>query len=178
MFKLSSMNGSLRKDQLICPIPHRMMASSPCTERATHKSYANNHSYAVAGNEGEPSYEILEILLSKALRTRMIIMSNMSNRCHSLQHTWRREHPSNESQYGDQTNAKNSHPYFCGSPPTRSDNPLVRDAQFIRKGVPLPPVNLSQNTSCGASYGAKPLVRVEGFSSKNQESRRSLPAFA
>lgn len=147
MYALRNTNGSLRKDQLICPIPHRMMASGPCTARAIHKPYANNHSYGVAGNEGEPSYEILDILLS-------------------------------ESQYGDQTNVKSSQPFFCGSPPTRSDNPLVRDTQFIRKGVPLSPVNLSKNTSCGASYGAKPLVRVEGFASKNQESHCSLPALA
>jgi len=147
MYALSSMNGSLRKDQLICPIPDRMMASGPCTTRSIHKLYARNHSYAVAGNEGEPSYEILDILLNK-------------------------------SQYGDQTSVKNSHPYFYGSPPNRSDNPLVRDTQFIRKGVPSSPVNLSQNTSCGASYGAKPLVRVEGFASKNQDARCNLSALA
>lgn len=147
MYALSNMNGSLRKDQPICPMPRRVMTSGPCTARPIHKSYVKNHSYAMSGNEGEPSYEILEILLSK-------------------------------SQQGDQTNVKNSHPYFYGSPPTRSDNPLVRDTQFIRKGVPVSPVNLSQNTSCGASYGAKPLVRVEGFASKNQESHCNLPALA
>eukprot|EP00252_Welwitschia_mirabilis_P008700 TRINITY_DN2078_c0_g1_i1.p1 TRINITY_DN2078_c0_g1~~TRINITY_DN2078_c0_g1_i1.p1 ORF type:complete len:102 (-),score=20.37 TRINITY_DN2078_c0_g1_i1:408-713(-) len=72
----------------------------------------------------------------------------------------------------------NPHPYFLGSPPARADNPLVRDAQFTRKAVPVPSVNLSQKTSCGVSYGSKPLVRVEGFASKNQDTHCSLPALA
>ncbi|KAH9304401.1 hypothetical protein KI387_008805, partial [Taxus chinensis] len=135
MYQLTEINQSLEKGQLICPIPHRM-AMAPWAARETHKS---NNSYATAGNEEEPSYEILGIFLSK-------------------------------TQYGNQTTVNNSLPYFYGSPPMRSDNPLVQDVEFIRKGAPSSPVNMPQKTSCGASYVTKPSVRVEGFDLKGQKS--------
>ncbi|GLJ28136.1 hypothetical protein SUGI_0552710 [Cryptomeria japonica] len=142
MYQLTEINQRLEKGQLICPIPHRM-AMGPWAVRDIHES---NHSYATAGNEEEPSFEILGIFLSK------------------------------KSQYGDQTTVNNSVPYFYGSPPIRSDNPLVHDAEFIRKGAPSSPVNMSQKTSCGALYVTKPSVRIEGFALKGQKAHCNLSA--
>ncbi|ERN06340.1 uncharacterized protein LOC18434534 [Amborella trichopoda] len=79
--------------------------------------------------------------------------------------------------------------YFCGSPPVRTSNPLVRDEQFNRQTLTRPTSVLSHGgkpivrvegfaTSCGASIGAKPKVRIEGFVSSSPESQCIVPALA
>lgn len=143
MYQLTEINQRLEKGQLICPIPHRLAMGSWAV-----RDVQLNHSYTTAGNEEEPSFEILGIFLSKGPCV-------------------------------DQTTVNNSVPYFYGSPPIRSDNPLVHDAEFIRKGAPSSsPVNISQKTSCGATYATKPSVRIEGFALKGQKPHCNLSALA
>lgn len=81
----------------------------------------------------------------------------------------------NKSGSGDQANVNSSLPYFCGSPPSRSANPLVNDVQFIENGIPPSPVMVSQQSSCGSSIGSNhPSVRIEGFASSSSESHCSV----
>ncbi|CAA6673156.1 unnamed protein product [Spirodela intermedia] len=80
-----------------------------------------------------------------------------------------------------------SPPYFCGSPPMRSSNPLVLDARFGEEKPPpppplLPPVAAAPPSSGGAarqggcvrnSFGPNPAaVRVEGFDCLAVDHRR------
>jgi len=83
-----------------------------------------------------------------------------------------------KSGYGDQANANSSLPYFCGSPPSRSHNPLIHDVKFIKKELASPPVNVSQKSSCGASFGANTSVRVEGFFCSSSEKHCIVSALA
>ncbi|KAJ3683251.1 hypothetical protein LUZ60_013478 [Juncus effusus] len=75
--------------------------------------------------------------------------------------------------------------FFCGSPPVRTNNPLVKDAQFlnqIQSQSPLffsSPVNSTNNSSgkkptSGSpnNCSSSPEVRIEGFTCK------SVPTFA
>ncbi|XP_057443329.1 uncharacterized protein LOC130735281 [Lotus japonicus] len=79
-----------------------------------------------------------------------------------------------------------SPPYFCGSPPIRTANPIVQDARFgDEKNTPisaiLSPTGLSSpslasvNRGCvRVSLGPKPAaVRVEGFDCPNKDRENS-----
>ncbi|XP_068661269.1 uncharacterized protein [Aristolochia californica] len=79
--------------------------------------------------------------------------------------------------------------FFCGSPPVRTNNPLVHDVQFVRQTSPFAAsaspsgaaMGRAERVPCGASsFGgkSKPMVRVEGFSCGNSESHCFVPALA
>jgi hypothetical protein len=75
--------------------------------------------------------------------------------------------------------------FFCGSPPVRSNNPLVRDAQFINQihsqspivlsplGADLPGKKHTGSPSYKSTYNNSPQVRIEGFNC-----RKSVPSLA
>ncbi|XP_031491017.1 uncharacterized protein LOC116258070 [Nymphaea colorata] len=80
--------------------------------------------------------------------------------------------------------------YFCGSPPARTNNPMVHDVEFVNQsraynspfesslgGKPSARVE-NRSSSCGASFGGKPMVRIEGFACSNSKSHRFVPALA
>ncbi|OAY82847.1 hypothetical protein ACMD2_21098 [Ananas comosus] len=84
--------------------------------------------------------------------------------------------------------------FFSGSPPVRSTNPLIHDAQFLKQtqftkiASPLgnslgkKPAGKAEigSPSCGAasSFGGNPKVRIEGFSCGNSEPHCVVPALA
>lgn len=87
-------------------------------------------------------------------------------------------------------------PFFCGSPPTRSANPVVQDARFgeaapvnilVPNPVPISvvapvPASGSARTGCARTkFGFAPAkVRVEGFDclDNNRRQSRGIPAVA
>lgn len=83
-------------------------------------------------------------------------------------------------------------PFFCGSPPTRSDNPLIHDTRFVEATDPVSNPNpVLQNTSTPVSarsgfdhttnYGFTPaMVRIEGFNCVQRDHNRDrrITAFA
>ncbi|XP_008776276.1 uncharacterized protein LOC103696430 isoform X2 [Phoenix dactylifera] len=80
--------------------------------------------------------------------------------------------------------------FFCGSPPVRTNNPVIHDAQFAKQTQNLPsPLGNSfgmkpagrverGSPSCGSSFGGSPKVRIEGFACGNSESHCIVPALA
>ncbi|XP_059452600.1 uncharacterized protein LOC132183215 [Corylus avellana] len=101
-----------------------------------------------------------------------------------------------EGHVGELTAAQfaSSPPYFCGSPPSRSANPLIQDARFgDEKFIPISPLSIpspsgvsspsssSRKGGCTRmKLGLKPAaVRVEGFDCLNRDRQNSsIPAVA
>ena len=93
------------------------------------------------------------------------------------------------------TQMASSPPFFCGSPPSRVENPLIQDARFGDEKIspaavvwaPSPPVPASSPVSSStrkggcvrANFGNNPAVRIEGFDCLDRDSRNcSIPALA
>ncbi|GLT69944.1 hypothetical protein SLA2020_420530 [Shorea laevis] len=92
------------------------------------------------------------------------------------------------------TQFASSPPYFCGSPPSRSSNPLIQDARFGDEkftaisplSIPSPssvssPSSSSRKGGCTRmKFGLKPAaVRVEGFDCLSRDCQNSsIPAVA
>ncbi|WOK97469.1 hypothetical protein Cni_G06177 [Canna indica] len=79
--------------------------------------------------------------------------------------------------------------FFCGSPPVRTNNPVIHDSQFAKQAqsISSPLGNspsIKQHASrggsptCGSSFGGSPKVRIEGFACGNSEKRCVAPALA
>ncbi|KAK4260847.1 hypothetical protein QN277_003911 [Acacia crassicarpa] len=100
-----------------------------------------------------------------------------------------------EGDYGIEqscTQMASSPPFFCGSPPSRVENPLIQDARFGDEKfsppvwAPSPPVPASSPVSSTRKGGCvranlanNPAVRIEGFDCLDRDSRNcSIPALA
>ena len=76
--------------------------------------------------------------------------------------------------------------FFCGSPPARTNNPVINDPQFGKKTPSFSPLGSSfgkmaagrvevGSPTCGAS---SPKVRIEGFACGNKEPPHCAVTFA
>ncbi|XP_058102796.1 uncharacterized protein LOC131246555 [Magnolia sinica] len=92
----------------------------------------------------------------------------------------------------DDLDRSNQAGFYCGSPPVRTNNPLVHDMQFGRQmqaQVFASPLGNSHGgkpstsrvervPSCGSSFGGTPIVRIEGFACGSSKSQCFVPALA
>lgn len=130
--------------EVICPKPHRAIGVA-CVIDSLNKSSSRSNGSIFPLRKGDPSQEILDIILSK-------------------------------DDYEGDSDASNQMDFFFGSPPARTTNPIVHDAQFINQPTSLAPLALYPgfgirpsakaergSPSCGSSFGGSPKVRTEGF---------------
>ncbi|RWW58301.1 hypothetical protein BHE74_00034864 [Ensete ventricosum] len=92
----------------------------------------------------------------------------------------RKECPEGDGDLGSQVGL------LCGSPPARTNNPVVRDAEFGKHsqfstspiGVSLCTKPAGRVKNGSPSCGSSPEVRIEGFACGNSESHCAVPALA
>lgn len=79
----------------------------------------------------------------------------------------------------------NNHGFFCGSPPVRTNNPLINDAEFAKLNhLPASPlsnchvIKPAVHDSGSPSHGTSPKIRVEGFACGSPDSPRVVSALA
>ncbi|KAJ0974616.1 hypothetical protein J5N97_016581 [Dioscorea zingiberensis] len=91
----------------------------------------------------------------------------------------------NKEEYDENDlDSSNQVSFFCGSPPSRTSNPVVNDAQFVKQTLSavaspsefhydMKPRARSKRGSptCGSSLDVNPKLRIEGFACRS-------PAFA
>ncbi|XP_077250185.1 uncharacterized protein LOC143889746 [Tasmannia lanceolata] len=142
--------GHQNLEEVICPAPRR--ADTSCVVDKFNRFYCKPRCNLPVLHRGDTGLEFMDIFLNK---------------------------DDLEDQMG----------FFCGSPPVRTNNPLVHDVRFVRQSShfasPLGGSHGGKSSpraervpSCGASFGGKPLVRIEGFSSGNSKSQCIVSAFA
>ncbi|KAM0950320.1 hypothetical protein DsansV1_C04g0040161 [Dioscorea sansibarensis] len=89
------------------------------------------------------------------------------------------------------TDSSNQVSFFCGSPPPRTTNPVVNDAQFVNQTWPVaspsgfhcdmkPPARIKRGSpTCGSSQDTNPKLTIEGFACRSPDSHGVVPpAFA
>eukprot|EP00249_Psilotum_nudum_P010352 c22489_g1_i1 orf=435-881(+) len=72
---------------------------------------------------------------------------------------------------GEASNICCSPPYFCGSPPRRVGNPLVRDAHFAHPRVLPSSSSVQPKPLQVSSFKSSPTIRIEGFNCSRQDTR-------
>ncbi|WOL02535.1 hypothetical protein Cni_G11254 [Canna indica] len=78
-----------------------------------------------------------------------------------LDHIWSQDNHGNDPDLSNQVG------FLCGSPPARTNNPVVHDAEFFKQAQSLPsPLG---SPTCRSSFGGSPKMRIEGFACGSSE---------
>ncbi|KAJ0047569.1 hypothetical protein Pint_16483 [Pistacia integerrima] len=148
-------------DSVVCPKPRRLGLLKPAiNDPIRHLRWPANHQSEIG--DSKAGTELLDIILTKGIYG---------------------------TEISDNQVASSPPPFFTGSPPTRTSNPLIQDAQFgiekITAPLPLPaPPSPSSRMGGGCArmkFGHKPAaVRIEGFDclSRDRRRNRSISAVA
>ncbi|XP_072991407.1 uncharacterized protein [Typha latifolia] len=82
---------------------------------------------------------------------------------------------SKDGEYEGESDSTTEGGFFCGTPPARTSNPIVHDAQFSNQTpsfnsptgnfhIMKPSTAVERGSpSCASSYGSSPRLRIEGF---------------
>lgn len=89
------------------------------------------------------------------------------------------------------SDASNQAGFLCGSPPVRTNNPVIQDAEFAKLtaspasplgnslGMKPPGHDKGSPSSRGSSLGSSPKVRIEGFNcGSSPDTRQAVSALA
>lgn len=158
----------MRREAVVCPKPRRLnFFSAPIQEHHPIRPFRWHLGSQAELSDLKAGTEVLDIILTKGGNGMEEFSAQMAS----------------------------SPPFFCGSPPSRVANPLIKDDRFgddsfapfsplspipTPSGPSLSPSSSSRKGGCvRASFGNKPAVRVEGFDCLNRDRRNcGIPALA
>ncbi|XP_030545262.1 uncharacterized protein LOC115751476 [Rhodamnia argentea] len=158
----------MRREAVVCPKPRRLnLLSATIHEHHPVRPFRWHLGSQAELSDLRAGTEVLEIILTKGGNGMEEFSAQMAS----------------------------SPPFFCGSPPSRVANPLIKDDRFgddsfppfsplspipAPSGLSSSPSSSSRKGGCvRASFGNKPAVRVEGFDCLNRDRRNcGIPALA
>ncbi|XP_057951532.1 uncharacterized protein LOC131146171 [Malania oleifera] len=150
---------------VVCPKPRRFGPFSPAIhDHIPPWRYHINNNYPAEISDSKAGVELLDTILTKG---------------------------NSGAEKSNNFPAASSPPFFCGSPPSRTSNPVILDAQFNNEKLEPPPAAappLATSPSAArkgggcvrVSFGPKPpAARIEGFDClRGDRQNRSISAVA
>lgn len=147
----------------------------------------------------ESVLEVLDAILDKVLCYSFMKVSSFNyiqhvlfSIVHNSHNTWLFGFCSLQDEYNENDlDSSNQASFFCGSPPPRTSNPVVNDAQFMNQTRAVaspsgfycdmkPSARIKRGSpTCGSSKDTNPKLTIEGFACRSPDSRGVVPpAFA
>ncbi|KAK4789042.1 hypothetical protein SAY86_020361 [Trapa natans] len=160
----------MRREAVVCPKPRRLCLLTPAASDYPMRPLRWHLSNQSELHDSKSGADVLDIILEKGGS-----IYGAEQACAQI--------------------TSSSPPFFCGSPPSRVSNPLIKDDRFgDEKVLPFSPLSPIAGPSSGSSspssslrkggciranFGSKPAVRIEGFDCLNRDHRNhGIPALA